>query len=495
MKTLDFRQSITFLAGVIVLSGRLSAAFNGGFESDFSAWLAVGNVSIQSAAPYHPTEGGKLAAFNAANSTPGGFLETAVEVIPGRHYRFEFDVGNLSYNSLHQKLQVKAEDNVSIPPPPGARAPYVVDVIDIAGPGGGATKWVAASYDFTPFFSSLRLTFTDFSQATNSLDLVLDHIRITEIPESSPILNGGFESGLAGWTATGNVSTQAAPPYLATEGSRLAAFNAANSAPSGTLSQDIPAVAGQLYRLEFDVGNLSYNSLHQRLKVQVQFQNFGHYYSMAEDIIDIQGPGGGATAWLSPSYDFISTNNVITLRFMDVSTATNSLDLVLDHIRLTPIAPTATHIVNGSFESGFDGWAISSVTGELSIKSSSPYAPTDGTKLAAFNSFNTPNFSSISQTVKTVPGQVYVLSFDAGNLAYNAQEQLIRVLVDANGNYRLANLAIAIPSNSFTGGTNWFRDQRIQFTAISDSTTFVFLDGSGVTNGVDLVLDRVRLVP
>lgn len=78
---------------------------------------------------------------------------------------------------------------------------------------------------------------------------------------AQPVVNGGFESGLAGWlTNSGNISVQSAPPYLATEGTKLLAFNTGNSSPNGVLSQEVTLATGHRYRLEFDVGNLAYNS-------------------------------------------------------------------------------------------------------------------------------------------------------------------------------------------------------------------------------------------
>ncbi|MEO5915752.1 MAG: DUF642 domain-containing protein [Luteolibacter sp.] len=495
MKTLIFRKWLTVPAWVILSTARLTADVpNGGFESDFSGWLATGNVTIQSAPPYLATEGAKLAVFNSVNSTPNGALEKAVAIVPGHRYRLEFDVGNLSYNSLHQRMQVVIEDNVSIPPPPGARPPYITDTIDIAGPGGGATAWVAASYEFTPLDNFVRLTFRDVSPATNSLDLVLDHIRLTEIPLTS-LVNGGFEDGFASWTSSGNVVVRSTPPYGPTEGTKLAAFNAGNSTPDGSLSQEFVIIPGQRYRLEFDVGNLSYNALHQRMKVQVQYRIFSIFYPIMEDTIDISGPGGGATAWVPASYEFTTSSAVITLRFTDVSTATNALDLVLDHVRLTPASSTDL-ITNGSFETGFAGWTVPS-TANVSVQSGAPYSPTDGSKLAAFNAGNSTPNGSLAQTISTVPGQRYRLEFDAGNLAYVSLPQRMQVVVAEHVGavfYSPLQDTFDIPAPSVSGGTRW-QAKSYEFIPQSDTVTLVFDDLSLSTNSQDLLLDHVRLVP
>ena len=491
MKTLIY-QSLAILAGIAVQTARLAAdqMTSGGFEVGFAGWEAGGNVTIQSAPPYNPTEGVRLAAFNSVNSTPNGYLKQAVATIAGHRYRLEFDVGNLSYNSQHQRMQVIVDDNMN----PAPRPPYVTDTIDIAGPGGGATAWVAASYDFIPQGNFVRLAFTDVSTATNSLDLVLDHIRLTELPDLPPVplVNGGFESNLDGWAVTGNVAVRSTPPYGPTEGGKLAVFNAGNSTPNGAVSQNVPTLAGHRYRLEFDVGNLAYNSQHQRMTVSAIS---GYKQYLVLDTIDIAGAGGGATAWVAGSYEFTATNTGIRLTFSDASLATNSLDLLLDHVRLVEVE-SEDLIVNGGFETGLAGWSYSG-NSNISVQSSPPYVPTEGASLLAFNAGNTPsNGSTLGQTVGVVPGQHYRFEFDVGNLAYNAQHQSMYVVVSEHVNsiyYEPVQDTIDIPAPLSAGGTRWIPASYV-FTPQSDTVVVTFTDGSQVTNSVDMVLDHVRLV-
>ena len=308
---------------------------NGGFESGLTGWSTnSGHVSVQSAPPYLPTEGAKLLAFNAGNASPNGILSQQVAVLIGHRYRLEFDVGNLAFNSQHQRMHVQ----VTVP---FSSVPFAVDdIIDIPGSGGGATAWVAASYEFQPESATeATIVFTDVSQATNSLDLVLDHVRLTDITFNELVPNGGFESGLAGWVASGNVTTLSGSPYAPTEGTKLAAFNTANSTPNGSLQRQITADSGKTYRLQFDVGNLSYNSAHQRLRILATYGLSYHYSgTLVDEIIDIPGPGRGTTKWVAASYDFVGPpNGFVNLKFADVSAATNSLDLVLDHVRVTSV--------------------------------------------------------------------------------------------------------------------------------------------------------------
>lgn len=308
---------------------------NGGFESGLTGWFTNGgHVSIQSAPPYLATEGTKLVAFNAANSSPDGILSQELTVRVGHRYRLQFDAGNLAYNSRHQRMRVQVTS------PFGSNPFAVDDIVDIPGSGGGTTTWMAASYEFQPeSSSSVSIIFTDVSQVTDALDLVLDHVRVTDITFTEPLANGGFESGLGGWQASGNVSVMASPPYAPTEGTKLAAFNAANSTPDGSLARSIAADPGKSYRLRFDVGNLAYNTAHQRLRVLATYGLSYHFSgTLVDDTIDIPGPGGGATRWFAASYDFIGPpNGIVNLQFIDVSVATHSLDLVLDNVRVTPV--------------------------------------------------------------------------------------------------------------------------------------------------------------
>ena len=52
--------------------------------------------------------------------------------------------------------------------------------------------------------------------------------------------------------------------------------------------------------------------------------------------ISIFGSGGGQTIWYPKSYTFVADSGTTTLTFKDVSPATDALDLLLDHVRVTP---------------------------------------------------------------------------------------------------------------------------------------------------------------
>jgi hypothetical protein len=443
---------------------------------------------VKSEAPYVATDGTRVAVFNSMNTAGAAGLFQALDTEAGHTYVIEFDVGNLGYNSRPLTLWAGVGGAVGT-----HTYTLASETVVIPGTTDGRTRWVSKSLTFTPQpGQEPMIAFWDQSTVSNNLDLVLDRVRVREIATPPVVLeNGGFESGLDGWEYGGSVVVRNSPPYLASEGSHLAVFNSADSENNGYLARSVATIPGQRYLLTFDVGNLSYKRLPQALFVG---SPYGYKQWLFSDLIEIPGPSGGATVWISASYPFTANSTTTRLWFSDSSTATSATDLVLDNVRITPVVPTPDGFFNGSFENGFAGWDVNMSEGRVSIQSDPPYAPTDGTSLAAFSNGNSGNFAMLSQTIDTIPGRNYELVLDVGNLSYVARPQSLRTLID-DGNYRLENKAIWIPATSVSGGTNWLRDQTYPFTARGPRTTFTFLDASMSTVGVDLVLDNIRLIP
>lgn len=483
-------------ASVLWLTGLHAFGFsNGSFENDLTGWDASGNVAVKSTIPYAPTDGNKLVAFNSMNTTgPAGLIQP-LNTEPGHTYVVEFDVGNLGYNPKPQTLWAGVGGTMST-----QIFTLASDTVVIPGTTGGRTNWVSRSLTFTPQPGQYPvISFWDQSTISDGLDLVLDNVRIREIaqPPVPPVAfdNGGFESGFDHWNFGGNVVVRNAPPYLASEGTNLAVFNSGDGAHDGYLTRWVATTPQQRYLLLFDVGNLSYNDLPQTLYLALG--SWGYKQHLITQSIEIPGPGRGATAWLSPSFEFTAISESTDLTFSDVSQNTFSTDLVLDNVRIIPI-PVFGQFINGSFEYGFDGWEVDTSYGWASVESGAPYTPTDGSILLAFSSGNQRNHGVVTQTVATTPGRTYQLVVDVGNLSFVAQPQWFHVVIadpTVPGDYYLLNRAISIPSTSTNGGTNWLRNEVFTFTARSGSTKFRFHDASSATDGVDLVLDNLRLVP
>lgn len=481
-------------ASVLWLTGVQAFGFsNGSFENDLTGWTTSGNVEVKSTLPYLPTHGFKLVAFNSRNTVGQAGITQSLDTAPGHTYVVEFDVGNLGYNPQSQTLWAGVGGTMST-----HIYTLASDTVVIPGTTGGRTNWVSRSLTFTPLPGQYPvIAFWDQSTISDGLDLVLDNVRIREVPQPPlpPVEfeNGGFEAGLNGWTAVGNIVVETSAPYLATEGNKLLSFNSGDSEHGSYVNRDVPTVPGQRYLLLFDVGNLAYNNLHQTM--MVRGAAYGYKQFQIYDFIDIAGPGGGATAWIAASYPFTATSTLTNIWFADSSPDTFSTDLVLDNVRIIPTPPRG-QFVNGSFEYGFDGWELNTTEGTTSIQSVAPYQPTDGSKLAAFNSGNSHPFGQIIQIVDTVPGKTYQLVVDVGNLSYVPLPQWFRAIIsDYPSGYVVQNEAVSIPSTSTSGGTHWLRNRGFTFTARGPQTRFLLLDHSLVTDGLDLVLDNVRLVP
>lgn len=149
-------------------------------------------------------------------------------------------------------------------------------------------------------------------------------------PPSGGFANGSFENGLEGWTATGNLSVQSAAPYIATDGTRLVAFNGGNTVPNGVLSRSFPTTPGAMYELEFDYGVLAFNNSTQTLSVSVDGTA-----RLASETVSIQRTTSNLR-WLTSTLPFVADSEHATVTFRDVSPATNSLDLLLDNVRIIP---------------------------------------------------------------------------------------------------------------------------------------------------------------
>ena len=141
---------------------------NGSFETDFTSWTTSGNLSIQTAGLYRPTDGSKLVAFNSGDTTPNGVLTQTFATTVGKTYSLTFDAGVLAYNKNSQKLLVTVTGLKTL----------ISSTVTLIGTGGGATLWVPQSFTFVADKTQTVLTFRDQSTTTGALDLLLDNVRV-----------------------------------------------------------------------------------------------------------------------------------------------------------------------------------------------------------------------------------------------------------------------------------------------------------------------------
>ncbi len=637
------------------------AQTNGSFESDFANWTKTGNVEIKNASPYAPTNGSKLAAFNSQQTTPNGVLSQTFSTTIGVQYVLAFDAGALGTAS-EQRLNVSVTGSGNL----------LSQVVSIVAPGGSGSRWVPQAFGFVANSTTTTMTFSDQSPVTDSVDLLLDNVRLTtQVPRtltvaSSPIngisvslspadlngasgaptgfsrqytnnttvtltapataganafvkwqrngtdfttnttttitldadytmnavysannqviVNGSFESDYTGWTKTGNQEIRGGAPYVATVGTKMAAFNTGQSTPNGTLSQSFATTSGASYTLTFDAGAFAYNTSPQSIRVTVTGSG-----TILNQTVTVNGIGGGATRWVPQSFSFVANSANTTLAFQDVSPTSNSIDLVLDNVKVlapigpinnSPVAVADTYntslnvplivpaagvlandtdsesnpltavlnvgpghgnvvlnangsftytpttgysgpdsftyhandgfsdsniatvsitvsgvasgtLTNGSFEDGENGWTMTG--NRVVFTSDGTYVAFDGTKMAIFNAANTNPDGIISQTVATTIGQSYQLALRVGIVAVNGSQQRLNVAVTGAAVTPLVSQTETLNGNSLNN-TVW-SSKTYNFTADSTSTTVTFSDISPSTNGADLLIDFVSLMP
>ena len=440
---------------------------NGSFESDFTGWTASGNVRIQTSPP--ATDGVKHAGFNAGNSTPNGALTQLFATTSGQVYQVVFDQGALAYNTAEQRVRVDVIGTSGLQP---VASQTVTQFFTVKGLGGGKTAWETKSFFFTANSAGATLTFRDASTTSDAIDLLLDNVRIMPV---SPLVNGSFESNFDGWNVKGNVAVKDASPYDAIHGEKLAAFNTANAAPNGVLSQSFATIPGNTYLLSFDMGVLAYNTNEQRMQVTVTGVANAAFYA-------VSGLGGGKTRWETKRLSFTADRAMTTVSFFDSSTTSNALDLLLDHVKVE----ATSFLSNGSFESDFYHWATGG-----NVRIQTVPAATDGIKHAGFNAGNTTPNGMVSQGFETVPGATYPLSFDMGVLAYNTSEQRLRV--EVAGTSALVDQIFTM--KGLGGGKTAWASKSLFFIADSEFTTITFRDVSATTDAIDLLLDNVKVMP
>jgi VCBS repeat-containing protein len=357
------------------------------------------------------------------------------------------------------------------------------------GPANGTLTLNAnGGFTYTPTTSYTGPDSFTYRANDGSLDsnIVTVTINVNAVGPVTPVafVNGSFESGLTGWTIGGSANTVLAKSDIAgTDGTTLAAFNSANTATNGVLSQTFATTPGLLYTVTFDMGVLAYNTSQQRIEVSAAGTG-----SLLSQIFTLNGINGGNVFWASKTASFTANNTSTTLTFSDRSTTGSGLDLLLDHVRVTSSAPPATGpFANGSFESGFTGWSVSGSANSILLNTVIP-AP-NGTTLAIFNSANSANNGVVTQTFATTAGTTYTVTFDMGVLAYNTSQQRLEVSAVGTGSL----LSQTFARNGIGGGLVTWATQTVSFTANSASTILTFSDRSTTGSGLDLLLDYVRV--
>lgn len=247
------------------------------------------------------------------------------------------DVGDLSPVSFADS-HVMVQDGVLLVPAPGVLGndtdpeSSVLTAVLEAGPehgtldlvsDGGFSYTPAAGYVGTDSFSYVA----DNGHSASGVTTVTIKVHAAAV---EVLGNGSFEAGFDGWTVTGNLALQSALPYQATHGTTLVSFNDMNRPANSVMRRSFRTLPGHTYTLDFDAGVFAYNTNAQKLQVTVD----GMSNRLAQTIT-MNGAGGGSSVWFPQHFTFVADRPSCTITFRDQSTSTSTIDLLLDHVRIT----------------------------------------------------------------------------------------------------------------------------------------------------------------
>lgn len=164
------------------------------------------------------------------------------------------------------------------------------------------------------------------------------------------ILNGDFESGtLAPFSSSGTVMAVPTSVAFQTDGSVgsfpvsngdfIAIFSGGDGPNDGVLVQEFSTSPQQRYEASFQYGVFSVNGTSQILSVVVEDVLSGN--ELANQSFSDFGSNDLSNLLQGYLLPFEATGTTTRLRFSDVSSMTNSVDIVLDNISLAVPEPTS----------------------------------------------------------------------------------------------------------------------------------------------------------
>ncbi len=415
---------------------------NGSFENGATGWTLTGNGSIlPGTPPYAASAGANLVVMNSGQSLPNATVTQSFPTIPGQSYALDFDLGVVAFNFTEQKISVEIT---------GAN-PLLSQIGSEFGNGSGTSVWAQKTYIFIANSTTTTLTFRDQSILTDSIDLLLDNVRVTAIantPNTAPTFTAN--------PITGNGATQ-------------------GIAYSGTLSGSAT---------DPDAGDLL---------VYSKF-NGPAWLSVAANGALSGTPGTGDIG-----------ANSFTVKVTDSAGAFNAATL-----NIQVAGPLSSVLLNGSFETGslisstpfpqyqLTGWTLTGDTNSdpvpglpFGFPNLGGYVATEGGRMALLNGGTDKFGGTLSQSFTTIPGAIYTLRFDAGILVGSGQaprQQLLGVTV-SNG-ASLLSQDVIIATNAEVQ-SQWTANE-LSFTATGTSATLTFTDKSdSAARESDLLLDNV----
>jgi choice-of-anchor C domain-containing protein len=271
----------------------------------------------------------------------------------------------------------------------------------------------------------------------------------------------------------------------------------------GAISQTLTTVVGNSYTVRFMMSANASGAATKSLELSVggvtsnysMTTSAGHSYSTAE--------------WVEQSYTFTATSTSTVLQFRSLSasgvqgailadvavinqSASNGTDNLIGNSGNDTLIGSgavdklegddANLVYNGSFENILNGWTRTVSTDGTSGSSN---RMTEGNSFFVFGGWSTLAGGTLGQTINTVAGTTYTLSFDlARNSSDNSVGHLQAMVLD--GSTALLNQTVAI---NYLGKQTY----TYTFTATSNATTLQFTDRTLFTTNADLDFDNVRV--
>jgi hypothetical protein len=145
------------------------------------------------------------------------------------------------------------------------------------------------------------------------------------------LVNGSFENGYTGWTATGNqlIATNDGS-HPASDGTSVVVLNPALTVADAVLSQTFTTTPNQRYLLSFDFGRVG-GVIDGRLHVTIQGASV-----LFDQITEVTAPTTAAF-YVPQRYSFVADSASTTISFTDISISPFLVDSLLDNMQVVAV--------------------------------------------------------------------------------------------------------------------------------------------------------------
>ena len=437
-------------------------------------------------------------------STGNSTISQTVDTVPG-------DVYSLTFAFAGRPNTIEAENALDIDViDANTGEPLVRDLISNA-PNG----WQSHQYVFVASGTSAKVAFSDVG-INNGLGTFLDNVSLVAddtipAPAQNPVpdnllVNGSFEqlvvpggwklfNNIPGWTNETNNKFELHRGILGGASDGAQHLELASSGNS-TISQTVDTVPGDVYQLSFSfAGRPKTSPAENALAIDVADSD-------TEELLVRQLISTRANGWTAYDYTFVASGTSAKVLFSDVG-IDNGVGTFLDNVSLervdNPVFPIENPVsdnlvVNGSFEhlmvgskwqlfDAIPGWT-NETNNKFELHRGILGGAADGSQHAELASTGN---STIFQTVGTVPGEAYELTFSfAGRPGTSAVDNVLDVsVIDGETD-------AVLTSDSLSTAPNGWELYRYVFIATGASTKIQFAD-TGIENGLGTFLDNVSL--